>query len=283
MQSPKEIQKAFREKDWFDTYHKVPEDIPSWCKCFGLEPDPRVFDYMDLRFYIKERVDWFGEFTYEMILTVTGRNHKIVVHLLEFKDYCSTGKPSIGRNKFIPGHSKKDKDWIYYDLGYDIPLEIVADGYEDQGEYYTKWKWDDNTPTSVYVGRMIGFIKELTPYFKTVYDSYYNGEFDRLWKKYYKRKYVNGDLTNSGFGVGLRGLANIMLFGKRMFDVEIGLEEALSMSSRVYQDGFFSRSDKLKGKDEELISNIMFWNRGGQREDYRSLTKEKFLKLVSGE
>ena len=272
MQSPKEIQRVFREKDWFDTYHKVPADIPSWCKCFGLEPDPRVFGYYDLSFHIREEVDWFEEFEYVVRFTVTGRNHKIVVHLRGFNSYCSSGGPEIGKNKFLPGHSKED---YHYNLAYDLPLELVADGYEGEKQ----WKWDDKTPTSVYVGRMMDLIKEIQPFFKTVYDSFYSGEFKKIWKKCYRRELRHGDMTNDGlFGVGLRGLVNIMLVGKRMFGVEVSLEEALHMSAKIYEDIIIG---KKFNQDETWISQIMFWNRGGQRESWEGLNKETFLRLMS--
>jgi len=282
MQSPKQIQAAFREKDWFDTYHKVPADIPSWCKCFGLEMDPRITYYGNCRsvyFHIDEEIpdSWFGHIEYELSLSVTGRNHKIVVHFLGFSCAHSTSdRPDIGSDKYVPGYDPvKDKNnACYYDLGLDIEPAMFSDGYKEDGNYkfYT---WKDVTPIKEYHDRLLKIVRDIEPYFKEVYESFHSGQFKKLWKKYYTRKLRRDDMTNDGFGVGLRGLVCLMYFGEKVLGRKTSLEEAVALSSIPYGKGFWN--DKEPGKDEELIGNIMFYMRGGFfKEALKDVTPEWF-------
>lgn len=289
MQSPKEIQKAFREKDWFDTYHKVPLDIPSWCKCFGLTPDPRIVYYgncRDIYFHIKEEIpgSWFGSIGYELNLSVTGRNHKIVVHFLGFGDDCSTSNsPEIGKDKYVPGFNPKKDTACYNDLGFDIEPAMFSDGYK-QDEKYKIYTWKDETPIKEYHDRLIKICKDIEPYFKEVYESFHSGSFKKLWKKYYTRELRKGDMTNAGFGVGLRGLVCIMYFGEHILGRKTSLEEAVALSSIVYDDmGWVPWSVRKKNpkEEEKLINNIMFYSRGGFfDEDLKTLTIEKFENMI---
>jgi len=283
MQSPKQIQAAFREKDWFDTYHKVPLDIPSWCKCFGLEMDPRITYYGNCRsvyFHIDEEIpgSWFGHIEYELSLSVTGRNHKIVVHFLGFScAHSSSDSPDVGSDKYVPGFDpvKDERDACYYNLGFDIEPAMFSDGYKEKGDYkfYT---WKDGTPIKEYHDRLLKIVKDIEPYFKEVYDSFHSGLFKKLWKKYYTRELRNGDMTNDGFGVGLRGLVCIMYYGEKILGRKTSLEEAIALSSLTYNNGSIFR-DKEPKKDEKLIDSIMFYSRGGFfNEDLKTVTLEWF-------
>ena len=287
MQSPKQIQETFREKDWFDTYHKVPLDIPSWCKCFGLEMDPRITHYGNCRstyFHVKEDIpgSWFGHIEYELEIGVTGRNHKIVVHFLGFSCAHSTSdSPDIGSDKYVPGYDPaKDKknEACYNDLGFDIEPAMFSDGYKEEGDHKI-YKWDDKTPIQEYHDRLLNIVRDIEPYFKEVYESFHSGQFKKLWKKYYTRELRRGDMTNNGFGVGLRGLVCIMYFGEKVLGRKTSLEEAVALSSIVYKNEFalFGSRDKKPSKDETLIGNIMFYSRGGFfNDELKGVTSEWF-------
>ena len=288
MQSPKQIQAAFREKDWFDTYHKVPADIPSWCKCFGLTPDHRITYYGNCRsvyFYIDEEIpgSWFGRIEYELSLSVTGRNHKIVVHFLGFSCAHSTSdSPDIGSDKYVPGYDPKKNEACYNNLGFDIEPAMFSDGYK-KDEDYKFYTWKDGTPIKEYHDRLLKIVRDIEPYFKEVYDSFHSGLFKKLWKKYYTRELVKGDMTNDGFGVGLRGLVCLMYFGENVLGRKTSLEEAVALSSKVYGKNLFPFRDKEPNKDEELLYSIMFYCRGGFfNEDLKTVTLEWFETQIKG-
>ena len=137
-------------------------------------------------------------------------------------------------------------------------------------------EWNDKTPIKEYHDRLLKIVRDIEPYFKEVYESFHSGLFEQLWKKYYTRELRNGDMTNSGFGVGLRGLVCIMYFGEKILNRKTSLEEAVALSTISYGSGCIF-CDKKPGKDEKLINSIMFYSRGGFfNEDLKTVTLEWF-------
>jgi hypothetical protein len=231
-------------------------------------------------FHVDEEIpgSWFGHIEYELSLSVTGRNHKIVVHFLGLSCAHSTSdSPDVGSDKYVPGFDpvKDKRDAIYHNLGFDIEPAMFSDGYKEAGNHKI-YNWDDKTPIKEYHDRLLKIVKDIEPYFKEVYDSFHSGLFKKLWKKYYTRELRNGDMTNDGFGVGLRGLVCLMYFGEKILGRKTSLEEAVALSSPTYNNGSIFR-DKEPKKDEKLIDSIMFYSRGGFfNEDLKTVTLEWF-------
>ena len=278
MQSPKQIQEIFRSKDWFDTYHKVPLDIPSWCKCFDLEPDERITGYHHFErdheywFAVKEEIpgSWLGFVAYDLCLSVSGRSHKIVVHFSGFTSYySSSSSPTIGCDKYLPGHSEKEKDSLYYRLDFDIEQAMFSDGFKEHEisscSSYKTYIYKDSISIKEYHDRFIEIYRDIDPYFKEVYDSFYSGEFRKLWKKYYGRDPKNDDMNSSGFGVGLRGLVCLMYFCKKKLDRKLSLEESIALSTASYGEtrSFIAIKRGIKKSEKDIINSILFYTRDG--------------------
>jgi hypothetical protein len=201
-----------------------------------------------------------------------------VVHFLGFScAHSSSDSPDVGSDKYVPGFDpvKDKRNIIYNNLGFDIEPAMFSDGYKEDGNHKI-YTWKDETPIKEYHDRLLKIVKDIEPYFKEIYESFHSGLFKKLWKKYYTRELRKGDMTNDGFGVGLRGLVCLMYFGEKILGRKTSLEEAVALSSPTYNNGSIFR-DKEPKKDEKLIDSIMFYSRGGFfNEDLKTVTLEWF-------